>query len=92
MSRFTEYSTSSSVIWRNERRTKWGSINPKTGLPLNVLGVTVRVMSPVMLGLHESPSKPGGPKSLCNGSVISTLSVLSIRPKAKSPEESARNC
>ncbi|XP_052565777.1 protein LTV1 homolog [Culex pipiens pallens] len=71
---FTEYSMSSSVIWRNELCTKWRSINPKTGLPMNVLGATVRVKSP-------------GPIGRCNGSVISTLSVLSIRPKDESPEE-----
>ncbi|EDS44736.1 conserved hypothetical protein [Culex quinquefasciatus] len=52
---FTEYSMSSSVIWRNELCTKWRSINPKTGLPMNVLGATVRVKSP-------------GPNGRCNGS------------------------
>ncbi|KAL1378760.1 hypothetical protein pipiens_015369, partial [Culex pipiens pipiens] len=43
---FTEYSMSSSVIWRNELCTKWRSINPKPALPMNVLGATVRVKSP----------------------------------------------
>lgn len=36
--------------------------------------------------VHSAP-KPGGPKSLCDGSVISTLSVLSIRPKDETLEE-----
>ncbi|KAL1404680.1 hypothetical protein pipiens_000830, partial [Culex pipiens pipiens] len=66
------------------------SINPKTGLPMNVLGADgskLTVKSLAKLGQDESPSKPTGPKSLCDGSVISTLSVLSIRPKDETPEE-----
>lgn len=32
-------------------------------------------------------SVPNGPKSVCDESVLSTLSVLSIRPKDETPEE-----
>lgn len=32
-------------------------------------------------------TSPSGPKSLCAQSVLSTLSVLSIRPKDETPEE-----
>lgn len=66
------------------------SINPKTGLPMNTLGADgskLTVKSLAKLGQDQSPSKPTGPKSLCDGSVISTLSVLSIRPKDETPEE-----
>lgn len=40
--------------------------------------------------LHSSsdaPATSNGPKSLCAQSVLSTLSVLSIRPKDETPEE-----
>lgn len=66
------------------------SINPKTGLPMNTLGADgskLTVKSLAKLGQDQSPSNPTGPKSLCDGSVISTLSVLSIRPKDETPEE-----
>ncbi|XP_058829220.1 protein LTV1 homolog [Topomyia yanbarensis] len=68
------------------------TINPKTGLPMNALGTDsgkLTVKSLAKLDHEESVvSKPAtGPKSLCAGSVISTLSVLSIRPKDESPEE-----
>ncbi|XP_040168444.1 protein LTV1 homolog [Anopheles arabiensis] len=64
-------------------------INPKTGLPENVLGaeggkLTMKSIARLEQGGSE---KPAGPKSLCDGSVISTLSVLSIRPKDETPEE-----
>lgn len=64
-------------------------INPKTGLPENVLGAEggkLTMKSIAKLEQGES-DKPIGPKSLCDGSVISTLSVLSIRPKDETPEE-----
>uniref|UniRef100_A0A182YA34 Protein LTV1 homolog n=1 Tax=Anopheles stephensi TaxID=30069 RepID=A0A182YA34_ANOST len=64
-------------------------INPKTGLPENVLGAEggkLTMKSIAKLEQGES-DKPTGPKSLCDGSVISTLSVLSIRPKDETPEE-----
>ncbi|XP_058458983.1 protein LTV1 homolog [Malaya genurostris] len=68
------------------------TINPKTGLPMNVLGADSGKLTEKSLAKldHEesTASKVGtGPKSLCAGSVISTLSVLSIRPKDESPEE-----
>lgn len=66
------------------------SINPKTGLPMNVLGADgskLTMKSLAKLEQEGSAPKPGGPKSLCDGSVISTLSVLSIRPKDETPEE-----
>lgn len=66
------------------------SINPKTGLPMNVLGAEggkLTVKSLAKLDHDASHPKAAGPKSLCDGSVISTLSVLSIRPKDETPEE-----
>lgn len=66
------------------------SINPKTGLPMNTLGADsgkLTMKSLAKLEQEGSAPKPGGPKSLCEGSVISTLSVLSIRPKDETPEE-----
>lgn len=66
------------------------SINPKTGLPMNTLGSDSGKLTMKSLAKHEldaSAPKPGGPKSLCDGSVISTLSVLSIRPKDETLEE-----
>uniref|UniRef100_A0A182P8H2 Protein LTV1 homolog n=1 Tax=Anopheles epiroticus TaxID=199890 RepID=A0A182P8H2_9DIPT len=64
-------------------------INPKTGLPENVLGaeggkLTMKSIAKLEEGASD---KPAGPKSLCDGSVISTLSVLSLRPKDETPEE-----
>lgn len=64
-------------------------INPKTGIPENVLSentskLTAKALT--KLNTEEAPSG-SGPKSLCAESVISTLSVLSIRPKDETPEE-----
>ncbi|XP_053679874.1 protein LTV1 homolog isoform X2 [Anopheles nili] len=64
-------------------------INPKTGLPENVLGaeggkLTMKSIAKFEQGESEQKT---GPKSLCDGSVISTLSVLSIRPTDESSEE-----
>jgi protein LTV1 len=65
-------------------------INAKTGLPMNVLDgddkgkLTRRALA--KLATEEQKSAPG-PKSLCAESVLSTLSVLSIRPKDETPEE-----
>uniref|UniRef100_A0A182JRK4 Protein LTV1 homolog n=1 Tax=Anopheles christyi TaxID=43041 RepID=A0A182JRK4_9DIPT len=64
-------------------------INPKTGLPEDVLGaeggkLTMKTIAKLEQGGSE---KLAGPKSLCDGSVISTLSVLSLRPKDETPEE-----
>lgn len=66
------------------------SINPKTGLPMNTLGADggkLTMKSLAKLEQEASVPKPGGPKSLCDGSVISTLSVLSIRPKDETSDE-----
>lgn len=66
------------------------SINPKTGLPMNTLGADsgkLTIKSLAKLEQDASAPKPGGPKSLCDGSVISTLSVLSIRPKDETADE-----
>lgn len=65
-------------------------IDHKTGLPKNVLDgdqkgkLTIKSLSKLA---HEEDSSSGGPKSLCAESVISTLSVLSLRPKDETPEE-----
>ncbi|KAG5671975.1 hypothetical protein PVAND_002139 [Polypedilum vanderplanki] len=65
-------------------------INPKTGIPKNVLDndqsgkLTEKSLAKLN---NESISAAGGPKSLCAESVLSTLSVLSIRPKDETPEE-----
>uniref|UniRef100_A0A023ET53 Protein LTV1 homolog n=1 Tax=Aedes albopictus TaxID=7160 RepID=A0A023ET53_AEDAL len=66
------------------------SIHPKTGLPMNTLGADSGKLTMKSLARHEqdaSAPKPGGPKSLCDGTVISTLSVLSIRPKDETSDE-----
>ncbi|XP_052871457.1 protein LTV1 homolog [Anopheles cruzii] len=70
------------------KRSRKIEINPKTGLPAHVLGsdgdkLTIKSLAK----LEQSGSKQDGPKSLCDQSVISTLSVLSIRPPDESPEE-----
>lgn len=65
-------------------------INPKTGLPRNVLDgdekgkLTIKSLSKLA---HEEEMSNAGPQSLCAESVISTLSVLSLRPKDETPEE-----
>ncbi|XP_058057282.1 protein LTV1 homolog [Anopheles bellator] len=72
------------------KRCRKIEINSKTGLPAHVLGsdgdkLTIKSLAKLEQG--GSNSKQDGPKSLCDQSVISTLSVLSIRPKDESPEE-----
>jgi protein LTV1 len=65
-------------------------INMKTGLPMNVLEgdekgkLTRKALAKLATEEQKSNS---GPKSLCAESVLSTLSVLSIRPKDETPEE-----
>lgn len=65
-------------------------IDRKTGLPKNVLDndskgkLTIKSLSKLA---HEEEKSNSGPKSLCAESVISTLSVLSLRPKDESPDE-----
>lgn len=64
-------------------------VNAK-GLPKNVFDDDQKgkltVKSLAKLG-NSAEKSEAGPKSLCAESVISTLSVLSIRPKDESPEE-----
>lgn len=64
-------------------------IDPKTGLPTNVLrgGVDGQLTAKALANLADDSPAAAGPKSLCAKSVLSTLSVLSIRPKDETPEE-----
>ena len=65
-------------------------IDPKTGIPLNVLhGDTNQLTAKALSKLDKNADENGisGPKSLCAKSVLSTLSVLSIRPKDETLEE-----
>lgn len=65
-------------------------VNPKTGLPKNVFDddqkgkLTIKSLAKLA---NNDEQLTAGPKSLCAESVISTLSVLSIRPKDETPEE-----
>lgn len=65
-------------------------VNPKTGLPKNILDGDqpgkLTQKSLAKLALEEEKSLDG-PKSLCAESVMTTLSVLSLRPKDETPEE-----
>ncbi|XP_075169738.1 LTV1 ribosome biogenesis factor [Haematobia irritans] len=65
-------------------------IDQKTGMPINVLHgdnnqLTAKALAKLDNG--SADSNMTGPKSLCAKSVLSTLSVLSIRPKDETPEE-----
>ncbi|KAH8367130.1 hypothetical protein KR084_001920, partial [Drosophila pseudotakahashii] len=64
-------------------------IDPKTGLPTNVLrnGVDGQLTAKALANLADESPAATGPKSLCAKSVLSTLSVLSIRPKDETAEE-----
>lgn len=63
-------------------------IDPKTGLPMHVLrGDGNQLTAKALAKLDTDGYQPGGPKSLCAKSVMSTLSVLSIRPKDETAEE-----
>ncbi|KNE87983.1 hypothetical protein PSTG_18623, partial [Puccinia striiformis f. sp. tritici PST-78] len=64
-------------------------IDPKTGLPANVLrGADNNLTAKALARLGDaSADHANGPKSLCAKSVLSTLSVLSLRPKDETPEE-----
>lgn len=64
-------------------------IDPKTGMPMNVLHGDNNQLTAKALAKLENGTDPNssGPKSLCAKSVLSTLSVLSIRPKVETPEE-----
>lgn len=74
-----------------QRRARTGRIqlNPRTGIPLDTLeGDTNTLTASKLAKLNDGSSLgAGGPKSLCAQSVISTLSVLSLRPKDETPEE-----
>ncbi|XP_055312888.1 protein LTV1 homolog [Sitodiplosis mosellana] len=78
----------------SEPRRRKGSkivINPKTGVPMNVFNgentqLTLKSVAKFNTDNINNASKTG-PKSLCDQSVLSTLSVLSIRPKDEAPEE-----
>lgn len=76
----------------NEPRRKKKSIieiDPKTGVPMNTLGNGAGKLTTKALAKldAETDAKETGPKSLCAKSVMSTLSVLSMRPKDESVEE-----
>lgn len=65
-------------------------IDPKTGMPMNVLHGDNNVLTAKALAKLDNGADhigSAGPKSLCAKSVLSTLSVLSIRPKDETPEE-----
>lgn len=63
-------------------------INPKTGIPKNVFNNDGKLTEKTLAKLNtDVGSSSGGPKSLCAESVLSTLSVLSIRPKDETLEE-----
>lgn len=67
-------------------------LNPKTGIPLDTLegGDTSTLTASKLAKLNAGgglAGQSGAPKSLCAQSVISTLSVLSLRPKDETPEE-----
>lgn len=69
-------------------------INRKTGVPENVFHGENNLLTSKALAkfdtensTQQSQTPSAGPKSLCAQSVLSTLSVLSIRPKDETPEE-----
>jgi len=68
-------------------------INPKTGMPMNVFNgendqLTLKSLAKLNADtMNSGDDKEAGPKSLCAQSVLSTLSVLSLRPKDETPEE-----
>lgn len=74
----------------SKRRLNKIVVDPKTGLPKNIFEsdqkgkLTVKSLAKLA---NEEEKLQAGPKSLCAESVISTLSVLSLRPKDETPEE-----
>lgn len=84
-----------------KKKEKKIEIDPKTGIPMNVLKgsnsdkLTTKTLAKLDTQNMENDDdehsneyhRVNGPKSLCAKSVISTLSVLSIRPKDETPEE-----
>lgn len=73
----------------SSQETRKIEIDPKTGIPLNVLNGDNYLTEKAVAKLDNTTEQNGnsGPKSLCAKSVLSTLSVLSIRPKDESLEE-----
>jgi len=61
-------------------------------MPVNVLSgnettkLTTKILSKFD-NQNDEDEHIGGPKSLCAKSILSTLSVLSLRPKDETPEE-----
>lgn len=62
-------------------------INQKTGLPSDAFDQSGKLTQKSLARLQNDEKQSSGPKSLCAESVISTLSVLSIRPKDETDEE-----
>lgn len=67
-------------------------VNPKTGIPINILNgdQSGKLTEKSLAKLNNEqiePTSATGTKSLCAESVLTTLSVLSIRPKDESAEE-----
>lgn len=81
------------LIDEPKRRKSKLVINPKTGMPMNVFNgennqLTLKSLAKLNADTTNSSDEKGtGPKSLCAQSVLSTLSVLSLRPKDETPEE-----
>lgn len=71
----------------NKKKLAKIQVNPKTGLPKNVFCDDSKLTVKSLAKLSTDEERSTGPKSLCAESVISTLSVLSIRPKDETPEE-----
>lgn len=75
---------------RNSMKIK---INPKTGVPLNVFhgeNSQLTVKSLAKFDTENRSTTETGPKSVCAQSVLSTLSVLSIRVPDETAEEKAQ--
>lgn len=74
----------------SKRKSNRIVVDPKTGLPKNIFEsdqkgkLTVKSLAKLA---NEEEKLQTGPKSLCAESVISTLSVLSLRPRDETPEE-----
>lgn len=76
------------IEFPNKKKAAKIQINPRTGIPMNVLEQPGKLTEKALAKLNsELKESTAGPKSLCAESVLSTLSVLSIRPKDETPEE-----
>jgi protein LTV1 len=72
----------------NKKKSSQIKINPRTGIPMNVLEQPEKLTVKSLAKLNSEQVKTStGPKSLCAESVLSTLSVLSLRPKDETAEE-----